>query len=155
MFVRNTKPPNVPLWFFFYLWPWRMTLTFHQSKCASPWDTHACQISSCYDQYCKSYDHFSKPKRKVWRNFRQTDGQCDHYMPTFRGIKTLYCDFKEYHFGVKTKPTYWVDPNWSHLWTDQVFPVAVWLSDGLCQKIQDLKLKCSFKKECTISQTIL
>ena len=25
------------------------------SKCAAPWDTHACQISSCYLQYCKSY----------------------------------------------------------------------------------------------------
>jgi len=22
-------------------------------KCAAPWDTHACQISSCYLQYCK------------------------------------------------------------------------------------------------------
>jgi hypothetical protein len=35
------------------LWPWRMTLTFHHSKCAAPWGTHACQISSCYLQYCK------------------------------------------------------------------------------------------------------
>ena len=39
----------------FDLWPWRMTLTFHHSKCAAPWDTHACQISSCYLEYCKSY----------------------------------------------------------------------------------------------------
>ena len=37
-----------------YIWPWRMTLTFYHSKCAAPWDTHACQISSCYLQYCKS-----------------------------------------------------------------------------------------------------
>ena len=37
----------------FDLWPWRMTLTFHHSKCAAPWDTHACQIWSCYLQYCK------------------------------------------------------------------------------------------------------
>jgi hypothetical protein len=34
---------------------WRLTLTLHYSKCAAPWDTHACQISSCYIQYSKSY----------------------------------------------------------------------------------------------------
>ena len=39
----------------FDLWPWKMTLTFHHSKCGAPWDTHACQISSCYLKYCKSY----------------------------------------------------------------------------------------------------
>ncbi len=32
-------------------WPWRMTLTFNHSKCAAPWDKHACQISSCYLPY--------------------------------------------------------------------------------------------------------
>jgi hypothetical protein len=42
-----------------YIWPWRMTLTFHHSKCAAPWDTHACQISSCYLQYCKSIHKIS------------------------------------------------------------------------------------------------
>jgi len=36
-----------------------MTLTFHHSKCAAPWDTHACQISSCYLQYCKSIHKMS------------------------------------------------------------------------------------------------
>ena len=41
------------------LWPWRMTLTFHHSKCAAPWDAHACQISSCYLQYCKSIHKMS------------------------------------------------------------------------------------------------
>jgi hypothetical protein len=30
-------------------WPWPFTT----QKCAAPWDTHACQISSCYLQYCK------------------------------------------------------------------------------------------------------
>ena len=57
VFVRNTMQPTAQLWsHFFYLWPWMMTLTltFHHSKCAAPWDTHACQISSCYLQYCKS-----------------------------------------------------------------------------------------------------
>jgi hypothetical protein len=49
-------PPTAPLWcHIFYLWPWRMTLTFHHSKCATPWDTHACQIWSCYLQYCKMW----------------------------------------------------------------------------------------------------
>ena len=37
------------------LWPWRMTLTFQHSKCAAPLDTHACRVSSCYVEYCKSY----------------------------------------------------------------------------------------------------
>ena len=36
VFVRNTMP--------------------HHSKCAAPWDTHACQISNFYLEYCKSYD---------------------------------------------------------------------------------------------------
>ncbi len=39
----NTMPPAAQLWsHIFYLWPWRMTLTFHHSKCAAPWHTHAC-----------------------------------------------------------------------------------------------------------------
>ena len=41
VFVRNTMPPIAPLWkkkiVFFYLWPWRMTLTLHHSKCAALW----------------------------------------------------------------------------------------------------------------------
>jgi len=50
----NTMPPAAQLWsHIFYLWPWRMTLTFHHSKCAAPWHTHACRIWSCYLQYCK------------------------------------------------------------------------------------------------------
>jgi hypothetical protein len=36
-----------------------MTLTFQHSKFAAPWDTHACQISSCYLQYCKSINKIS------------------------------------------------------------------------------------------------
>ncbi len=51
---------NVPFWailtHIFDLWPWRMTLTFHPYKCAAPRDTHECQMSSCYLQYCKNYD---------------------------------------------------------------------------------------------------
>ena len=53
VFVKH----NVPLYDVWHcrmtLTLWRMTLTFHHSKCAAPWDTHACQISSCYLQYCK------------------------------------------------------------------------------------------------------
>jgi len=56
----NTMPPIAPLWsHIFDLWPWRVTLTFHHSKCTAPWDTHACQISSCYLQYCKSIHKMS------------------------------------------------------------------------------------------------
>jgi len=56
--MRYTCMPNIKLLssilqnltFDLELWPWRMTLTltFKHSKCAAPWDTHACQISSCY-----------------------------------------------------------------------------------------------------------
>jgi hypothetical protein len=53
---HNTPYCATLIFCLFDLWPWRMTLTFHHSKCAAPWDTHACQISNCYDQYCKSYD---------------------------------------------------------------------------------------------------
>jgi len=78
MCLSETQCPLLRRFDFFYLWPWRMTLTFHHSKCAAPWDTHACQISSCYDQYCKSYDHFSKPKRKCdGISEGQTDGPTD------------------------------------------------------------------------------
>ena len=34
----------------FDLWPWRMTLTFHPSKCAAWCDTYVYQVSSCYLQ---------------------------------------------------------------------------------------------------------
>jgi hypothetical protein len=75
VFVRNTMPPNAPLWFYyFYLLPWRMTLTFHHSKCAAPWDAHSCQIWSCYLQYCKSYD---KTLRFLKVLNRQTDRMKD------------------------------------------------------------------------------
>ena len=43
-------------------------MTFHHSKCAAPWDSHACQISSCSLQYCKSYG-----QRLSFRKNGQTD----------------------------------------------------------------------------------
>jgi len=76
---KHNAPYCADLIFLFDLLPWRMTLTltFHHSKCAAAWDTHACQISSCYDQYCKSYDHFFETLTQVWRNYRRTDRQTD------------------------------------------------------------------------------
>ena len=71
------------------IWPWRMTLTstFHHSKCATPWDAHACQLSSCYVKYWKSYDHLSF----------QTDGQTD-ILTDWRTVQLLYATLPGTYF---------------------------------------------------------
>jgi len=93
----------------FDLWPWRMTLTFHHSKCAAPWDTHACQISSILQKLW--------PRLKFWD--RMTDRPKTIYPLFFKegGIKKHWCKKLNYFsrlFNValwKTNVSKWFKAN--------------------------------------------
>ena len=67
------------------LWPWRMTmtLTFQHSKCSAPWDTHACQISSCYVENCKSYGQCLSLCKPTNKPTNKRTGQ-KQYVPQYR-----------------------------------------------------------------------